>query len=266
VQAKYPDYWLETVRGLVVHAARWTPTMQAEMDGVNGKQARCRLVRRYGWGTPTEGTVLDSTAAAVTLVSQHSFQPFTGKEFRLREFRLHHIPWPTEVLAGLGAAEVTLRVTLSYFIEPNASRRGWRRRYAYASHSLRFELKTPTETSVDAFVQRVNREAQAEEGEQSGSRDSGAERWLLGSNQRNTGSLHQDEWTGTGADLAACGVLAVHAVGGWWKNSERKDRVDQPVRYALVVSLRTTAQGVDLYTPIEIANEQLVPTPIEIPT
>ena len=37
-----------------------------------------------------------------------------------------------------------------------------------------------------------------------------------------------------------------------------------PVRYALVVSLKTAGEGIDLYTPIELANEQLVPTEIPI--
>ena len=52
---------------------------------------------------------------------------------------------------------------------------------------------------------------------------------------------------------ATVGVLAVHAVGGWWKNNRRKDRIDLPVRYALIVSLRTRAEDVDIYTPIAAA-------------
>ena len=73
---------------------------------------------------------------------------------------------------------------------------------------------------------------------------------MIGANQRNVGSLHQDIWEGSGAELAEAGVLAVHPVGGWWKNSRSKERINHAVRYALVVSLRTAAQDVDLYTPI----------------
>ena len=51
-----------------------------------------------------------------------------------------------DLAKDLGAVDVELRVTLSYFIEPSAARRGWRRRYAYASHGLRFEAKGPSET------------------------------------------------------------------------------------------------------------------------
>jgi hypothetical protein len=54
------------------------------------------------------------------------------------------------------------------------------------------------------------------------------------------------------ASLADVGVLAVHAVGGWWKNNRRKDRTNLPVRYGLLVSLRTPAADVDLYTPVAV--------------
>jgi hypothetical protein len=49
-------------------------------------------------------------------------------------------------------------------------------------------------------------------------------------------------------------------VGGWWKNNKNRDRVDQPVRCALAVSLKTEETEVDLYTPV--AN--LLNIPVEI--
>jgi hypothetical protein len=57
-------------------------------------------------------------------------------------------------------------------------------------------------------------------------------------------------------------MLAVHPVGGWWKNKKRKDRVDSGVRYSLIVSLRTTEEDVDLYTPI--AAQLDVPVGVDI--
>jgi hypothetical protein len=247
-RARYPDFWPETIRGLLVHAAEWTPVMRTEIDAAVAKAAKLRMLRRYGWGVPSVDSVLNSTRSAVTLVTQDEFVPFTGEDFVSRVFRLHQLPWPAEVLRELAEAEVTMRVTLSYFIEPTASRRGWRRRYSYASHGLRFELKNPLETT-EQFISRVNREAQQEEDE-APRPAGGSDRWLIGPNQRNSGSLHQDIWVGTGADLAESGVLAVHPVGGWWKYNARRDRMDLPVRYALLVSLRTRAQGVDLWTPV----------------
>lgn len=255
--SRYPDYWPETVRGLLTHAADWTSPMCEEVRAAATKSSRLHLLRRYGWGVPTEEAVLTSRSRAVTLVTQDQFVPFEGPESRSRSFRLHTLPWPREVLTDLGEAEVRLRVTLSYFIEPSPSRRGWRQRYSYASHGLRFDLQGTLE-SQEQFVRRVNYDAQSEEQGTSGSATT-TDRWLVGSNQRHLGSLHQDDWYGTGAELAGCNSIAVFPVGGWWKNNRRRDRADLPIRYALLVSLRTST-NVDLYTPI--AHEISLPVPI----
>ncbi|WP_344328625.1 S8 family peptidase [Aeromicrobium halocynthiae] len=234
--ATYPEYWPETIRALVVHGAEWTPVMKAAVTkaGKSGKRDQQAMLRRYGWGVPTEDRVLYSTDQAVTLVVQDEFIPFEGDEFKAPAFRLHDLPWPTEVLQDLGDAQVDLRVTLSYFIEPTASRRGWRRRYSYTSHHLRFEVQDPLETESQ-FVQRVNHDARTEE---AGGRPGGGQvRWLVGANQRNLGSLHQDVWRASGIELTRSGKLAVFPVGGWWKNNAAKARVDQTVRYALVMGL-----------------------------
>ena len=128
--------------------------------------------------------------------------------------------------------------------------------YAYASHGLRFDLGRPGETTSE-FVRRVNHEASAEE-DGVGSTGDSDDAWTVGPGQRHKGSLHQDIWAGFGSQLARSGgTLAVNAVGGWWKNNQRPDRQDRPVRYALIVSLRTRTEGVDLYTPI--ATELQVP-------
>lgn len=261
-RASYPSYWPETIRGLLTHAAEWTPLMRAEIDGEQGKANRLNLLRRYGWGVPDEEAVLTSSRNAVTLVTQDDFVPFDGPDYAARVFRLHTLPWPKETLEQYAAEDVQLRVTLSYFIEPTASRRGWRRRYAYASHALRFELRAPTE-SVSGFVARVNRSAEEEEETGTGASTSESSRWLVGKNQRNLGSLHQDIWEGSGADLAACGMLAVHPISGWWKNRKAADRVNTPVRYSLIVSLRTQRTEIDLYSPIAV--ELNVPISAAVP-
>ncbi|MDO4888676.1 MAG: S8 family peptidase [Actinomycetaceae bacterium] len=254
--ARYPDYWPETIRALLVHEAAWTPAMLKHLDLPKSKAERARLLRRYGWGVPTEEAVLSSSQNAVTMVVQDEFQPM-DKEFAMRQLRIHTLPWPREVLQDLGSSEVRLRITLSYFIEPSATRRGWKGKYGYASHGLRFDLQDSTETSGD-FVRRVGGQAADEDdGRVPSSRSNHSNRWFLGPQARHNGSLHQDEWSGTGAELAACDHMAVYPVGGWWKNNRRRGRRDMPLRYALLVSLSTKEEGVDLYTPI--ANELTIP-------
>ncbi|OMG30300.1 hypothetical protein BKH35_03610 [Actinomyces naeslundii] len=263
--SRYPSYWPETVRALLVHEARWTRPMQERLDTCGKKKGqRARLLRRYGWGVPTEEAVLTSSHHAVTMVVQDEFYPFDEK-YTMRELRLHSLPWPRDVLQSLGGADVRLRITLSYFIEPSATRRGWKGKYTYASYGLRFDLKAPTDINVKAFLARVNRQAREEEDEDYSFTDSHSNHWLLGTRARHYGSLHQDEWQGTGAELAACDHIAVYPVGGWWKNNNRRDRRDLPVRYALLVSLSTSAQGADLYTPIAAQlSVPVTPVPIKV--
>ncbi len=148
----------------------------------------------------------------------------------------------------LGETAVRLRVTLSYFIEPNPGRRGWRRRHRYASHGLRFELKYPTET-VDEFRKRLNQRA-LDEDEDKPAAGGDAAAWFLGEVARNKGSIHSDIWVGTAADLAERGWVGVYPVSGWWKDQPRRDRSEAGARYALVISIETDAEGADIWTPV----------------
>ena len=258
VAAEYPSLWPETVRALLVHAAEWTPAMRAQFSAAGDKKtARASLLRRYGFGVPDLGRALRSATDDLTLVAQDAIHPFDNT--KLREMHVHDLPWPVDVLQDLAEIPVQLRVTLSYFIEPNPARRGWRRRYSYASHGLRFELKQPSETN-DEFRKRLNKRALDEEENRPTVEDIGG--WFLGPTARNRGSLHGDIWEGTAADLAARGRIAVFPVTGWWKDQAKRDRSDLGVRYALTISIRTPAEAADVWTPVA----QQVGVPIEIAT
>ena len=266
---QYPALWPETVRALLVHAAEWTPAMRRQFNQRSQdfnprdkKGDRLQLVRRYGWGVPTEERVLNSATSSVTLMLQDEFLPFErgSSGLTMRAFRLHELPWPREQLRDLFGATVRLRVTLSYFIEPNPSNRGGQGRYRYASHGLRFDVKRPTETLED-FQRRLGNAAAREEGDDAPQQETSADnRWYIGSKLRHSGSLHADIWEGSGADLAARGYIGVTPVGGWWKDDKHRDRADLPVRYALLVSLHTDEVATDIYTPI--ANQIGIPVTI----
>lgn len=122
-------------------------------------------------------------------------------------------------------------------------------KYRYASHGLRFDVKRPAE-NLDEFQRRIRNEAAQEEIGSTPRASGPDDRWEIGTRTRNVGSLHADIWTGTGAELADSGYIGVVPVGGWWKDNNRRDRVELPVRYALLVSLRTEAVAADIYTPI----------------
>jgi hypothetical protein len=255
--AEYPGMWPETIRALIVHSAEWTPRMLAHLNGARTRgQFERLLLRRFGFGVPDLVRARRSADNALTLIVQDRVRPFDNG--KLCEMKVHELPWPKQELHALGSAKVTLRVTLSYFIEPNPARRGWRNRYRYASHGFRFDVMLPTET-VAEFKKRVNKMALSEGEAKPGSGSDAAE-WRLGPSLRHRGSLHADVWEGTAADLASRGSVGVFPVSGWWKDQPKRDRSHLGARYALVVSIETEETNVDIYTPVA----QLVGVPIMI--
>jgi hypothetical protein len=196
------------------------------------------------------------------MVAQEELHPFTregSKQPTLRDMQLHRLPWPLAELEQLGETLVQMRVTLSYFIEPNPSERGFRSRYRYESHGLRFDVKRPTE-SEEQFRSRINQAARdEEEGTHSGSKDP---HWDIGTQNRHRGSLHSDIWRGTAVDLASRGVLAVYPTLGWWKTRTGLERYNKPARYSLIVSIHAPEVDVDLYSAV--ANQ--IATPVTVKT
>jgi hypothetical protein len=176
-------------------------------------------------GVPSLERARRSASNDVTLLVESTIQPYAhaGSNISLNEMHLHRLPWPADLLRDLAEAEVELRVTLSYFVEPNPARRGWARRHRYASHGLRFETQMPEET-LAAFRGRVNQLARLADEEQdlmTGSDDRG---WDLGVRLRTKGSLHCDRWRGPAAQLADREHIAVFPVGGWWKEKPHLKR------------------------------------------
>jgi len=256
ISAEYPLLWAEAVRALVVHSAEWTQQMRVHLRGASGKRRRARIVQRYGFGVPSPGRALRSANDALTLIVQDSIHPFV--DGRMGEIHFFNLPWPRDVLEGLGETPVRLRVTLSYFIEPNPGRRGWKQRHRYASHGLRFEVKGSTE-SMDEFRKRLNNKALSEN-EARPSTGGDSSDWYLGEHARNHGSLHSDILQGFAADLAERGIIAVYPVSGWWKDQPKRDRSGKGARYALVVSIETPSVDADIWTPVA----QQVGVPVEV--
>lgn len=246
IAAEYPSYWPETLRALVAHSAEWTAQMKTHLRGANSKRARAKLVQRYGFGVPSADRALRSANDALTLVAQSSIRPFSNG--KMRELHVFDLPWPRDVLGELGETPVQMRVTLSYFIEPNPGRCGWKKRHRYASHGLRFEVKRPTE-SLEEFRKRLNKQA-LDEDEAKPVKCSDVSDWFLGSQARNRGSLHSDFLTCNAADLAERGVIAVYPVSGWWKDQPKRDRSEKGARYALLVSIETPGVEADIWTPV----------------
>lgn len=265
LMAQYPKLWPETIRALIVHSAEWTQQMKADFLNQQGRSKDYEyLIRHCGFGVPNLERALWSASNSLTLIVQDQLQPFIlekrQSDPKFHDMHLHSLPWPNDDLMNLGNTPVEMRVTLSYFIEPNPGiiERGNAGRYRYESHGLRFEVKRPTEP-IDVFRARINQRVRDEE---EGSYKGGGSDpdWRLGPNLRHLGSLHSDTWSGTAADLAQRGVIAVYPVTGWWKTRKKLDKYNKRARYSLIVSIKTPETDINLYNTIENLISQTITT------
>ncbi len=260
VQVAYPNAWPETIRALIVHSARWTQTMLEQFAPNEKKSELTALKGICGYGVPNLERALQCKKNSLTLVVEQELQPYIkGNKDTKKGMQMHlyDLPWPKDALQDLGEANVTMRITLSYFIEPGPGQRGWKDKYRYASHGLRFDVKGANE-SVNAFENRISQTIKDDEDDIQTSKQDTSSRWIIGKNSQSSGSIHSDFWTGTAAELATCNQVAVFPVVGWWRERTSLKRVESKARYSLIVSLHTDAQDVDIYTPVKIA----VDTPV----
>jgi Subtilase family len=266
LMAAYPALRPETIRALITHSADWTAAMRAvylPTNKVPTKSDYVNLIRHCGWGAPSLDQALWSAGNSLTLIVEDVVRPYhkvKGKGIVSRDMNLHSMPWPKDQLQALPPdTKVELRITLSYFIEPNPSARGTSSKFHYPSHRLRFDVQRPLDNTTEDFVARINAAAEREDdGDPIDPKDPN---WVLGDLKRHRGSLHQDIWQGSAAELASRGFVAVYPAKGWWRTRQAQERYNLPARYSLIVSIRTPQTDVDLYTPIaqQVAAQIAVP-------
>lgn len=155
----YPVLWPETVRALFVSSARWTPQMRSHLPVTPAKGDYAPLFKRYGYGVPDLERARRSASNALTLVVQDTIKPYRkadkpSPQHVHNEMKVFQLPWPVAELRKLVDAPVSLRVTLSTFIEPNPSEPARGSKFRYASHNLRFKLNRPNENEATLRIPR----------------------------------------------------------------------------------------------------------------
>jgi Subtilase family len=257
--ADHPEFWPETVRALMVHSAEWTPHMLAMFDAEPQKRQRYGLIRRFGYGVPNYERATLSARDSLALFAQTDIQPFrAGGGRRFGDCHYYDLPIPRRMLEQLYNEEVSLKITLSYFIDPNPGMAANVEPQRYQSHGLRFDLRRRSE-SVDTFKRRVN--ASEREDWRVGPNGPGDDdRWLLGPNSISAGSLHSDVWTGPAIELLDRNMLCIKPVVGWSRERASREVCNTVRRYALIVTLTARNQALDIYTPISTA----IGVPVEV--
>jgi hypothetical protein len=278
--ARYPTIRPETVRGLLVHSARWNDVM---LEGINphrrytnrtnSRSKFIRILRAFGYGEPDSSRCHFSAAHAVTMIREDQLQPYALKNstVQLKDCHIHLLPWPKDLLQQNFDSTIRLRVTLSYFSAPNPSANNalGSSRYRYGGCLLRFLVRHKDE-SVERFQARLKTTAQ--ESDENGNASPPIERvrtdtgWALGSKLCGKGgSLVHDIWEGSVADLLTMDRIAVYPAKGWWTAKRKFPEGDRwhnchnfPIRYSLIVSLEAQ-QDIPLYNEIQ----NLIQIPLE---
>lgn len=236
IKAVNPNLSLLSVRGMMVHSARWTKEME-RIGGINEIMPIC------GYGVPDEEMALFSNEKYVTYIFENELIPYICKNGSNTYNQLHFydLPWPAEVLEHMGEERVKIKITLSYYVKPSPGYAGRRNKYRYPSATLHFDLKSPNE-NVDEFLCRRNKN----EGDKT--TDNYTQRWTIKQNRREQGTVQSDWFECTAVELAACGQIVVYPGPGWWK--ERKlTNVDNVIKYSLIISIKT--DETEIYNAVE---------------
>ncbi|MDB5584964.1 MAG: peptidase family protein [Bradyrhizobium sp.] len=257
--AENPTWWPETVRAAMVHSARWTQPMLDAIGGCARKREKADCLRRFGYGVPDVARAHASAIDDLALVAQREIQPFRKERGAVRfgDGHVYPLPWPRDILEGLDNARVRLKVTLSYFVEPNPSFATAVDPARYQNFGLRFDLKRSRETTGN-FLARNNAEGRTDDDPKPANETNDG--WLFGERTISAGSLHMDIWEGPAVELAARNMLYVYPIAGWWRERTGLKRFNDMARYSLIVSLESPDVEIDLYTPIET----LIPTLIDV--
>lgn len=257
LQASLSNLWPETHRALTVDSARWPEPIRKQFigrgahwkTGKNATKAKMQeMLREVGYGVPDITRAIMSARNDATMIAQAEIQPYAigaAGAGVFNEMHFYDLPWPKTALEQLENEIVTMKVTLSYFVEPNLTGKAATRPDTYRSFGLRFDMKKRGETDA-RFRSRISA-SQEKDGTES---DSERSYWLLGPKAVQAGSLHCDLWRGYAADLALHDAIAVYPVGGWWKSHTGQRRMTDKARYALIISISAPGQNVDLYSEI----------------
>src|ERR1035437_5560492 len=264
VWAIEPNLRPETVRGLVVHSARWTPGMLRQYSSLSDRLLAC------GYGVPDERlarecardratVVIEDTMPSGTIEEEVKKKPpkrpttsITEPKLR-RKIKLFRLPIPETLLTD-DDTDAEVRVTLSYFSEPNKFGRT-----VFRGLDLKWDMQGPRETE-DEFLQRINvlKRPKGADGRPKKTTVNKPFQWEIGTQLRRRGPLQSDRWHGKMSEVVGDKLVAVIPVLGWW--DQRPELRPPKMHFSLVVSV----MGPDVYSAIRSRIEVPVPTVVEV--
>ncbi len=241
VWAAEPKLRPETVRALLVHSASWTRAMMEQFSGKSDRLRAC------GYGVPDERLAMECAKDRATIIIEDTMPNAVIEEVAKkkppkrattkptepkprRKAKLYRLPIPHELLTDADS-EVELRVTLSYYPEPNKFRRS-----ILHGLDLKWDMQGPQETE-EQFIQRINtlNRPRGSDGKPQKVTSAGSFSWDVGIDLRSRGTVQSDRWRGKMSALAGDKLIAIVPVLGWW--NQRKQMTERTMRFSLVVSV-----------------------------
>jgi len=167
--------------------------------------------------------------------------------------KLYRVPLPHELL-GDTDPDVELRVTLSYFAEPNKFGRT-----IFHGLDLKWDMQGPQENE-DEFLQRINvlKRPLTADGKRAKIAPKDSLPWDIGIRLRSRGTVQSDRWRGKMSALVGDKLIAIVPVLGWWE--ARSALRTQEMRFSLVVSVI----GPGVYAAIKPRVEAAAAIPVEV--
>lgn len=127
--------------------------------------------------------------------------------------------------------DAELRVTLSYFAEPNKFGRR-----TYHGLDLKWDMQGPQE-SREAFIARINVLTRSidDQGKRVPPSKTKSFNWDVGIQARSRGTVQSDRWRGKMSELVGDKLIAIVPVLGWW--DQRRSLKEREMKFSLVVSV-----------------------------
>jgi hypothetical protein len=248
LRTEYPDFWPETIRGLMIHSADWTEAMMEDRNFRNSEADRRAILRSVGYGVPNLIRAKNSANNSLTLIAEEYIKPYQKLkgDIKYNEYHLYKLPWPKDVLLHeVAGNDAKITITLSYFIEANPGSRQYARSFSYHSHELDFKLIKSGET-LREFQRRISAATEGEEDRP----NLATEEWVIRERIRSKGSVKKDFLETSGAALADRFYLAIYPKNGWYRTRKKLEKYDNYVRYSLIISIETLDTNIDIYTPV----------------
>ncbi|TNC28024.1 S8 family peptidase [Amycolatopsis alkalitolerans] len=226
---KHPDLGPAALRALYVHSAQWTPVMWKQFTD------RKDRLRAVGYSVPDLRAASGADSNRPVFVYEGHLAPGG------RQAQMLRIPLPDHIISDHADSPVRLAITLAYFIEPTEAMAGRQ----YAGGRLRWEMQGPTENELQLRrrINKLARSGTSEAGPSSGYT------WTIGSQARGRGTLQHDYVELNASELAGDRLLAVFPILGWWEQRESTKNLEIP--YAIVVSVDSYSEDIDLYAAIQ---------------